>query len=250
MPLSSEQLLKLEKRTLEKIATLRPFDAFPELKQQAQAGWRLIDPDRSGLNFHAVFQLTIIEETPTRKKEKPRRFDIGGLVEVSAPQRQITRSSYQLVIGKGHDQTKPILRKLHFDFEPKSSRSDHEPKPSIHLQFGGELLPQWAGGKGYQLNQLQALSPWFEKPRVPCLPVCLALLLDWTFLEFSHNRHAKAVIDNPDWNAHVREAERLVLAQFIDDCQAFLQSAARKKHRLLHHLLYEMPIANEGNAGS
>ena len=147
------------------------------------------------------------------------------------------------MIGKGADHTKPVLRKIHFDFEPKFLRSNLEPKPSVHVQFGGELLPHWANGNGYCIDQLQALSPWFEKPRIPCLPVCLALLLDWTFLEFSsYDRHAKAVIDHPTWNAHVRDAERLVLALFIDDCQTFLRSPAHQKHRLLHHHLYEIPF--------
>jgi hypothetical protein len=240
MAVTSQQLLGLEKLTLDKIATLKPFDAFAGLKAEALRLRRLVDPKRGGLNFHAVLQLHVMEQKPNRKIDAARRFDVGGLIEVQDPSRLVQRSCYQLVIGKGFDHTKPVLRKIHFDFEPINFRNPSEPKPSTHIQFGGELLPQWAGGKGYTMNQMHQLSPWFEKPRIPCFPTCLALLLDWIFLEFSHNRFAKAVLDNSDWNAHVRDAEGIIIEPFLQNCQDFIQKAKVTKNRWLHHQVYEM----------
>jgi hypothetical protein len=183
-----------------------------------------------------------MEQKPSRKVDAARRFDLGGLIVVETPSRLIQRSCYQLVIGKGKDQTKPVLRKIHFDFEPIAFRNASEPKPSRHIQFGGEVLPQWAGGKGYGLDKLHHLYPWLEKPRIPAFPTSLALMLDWIFLEFSHNRFAKAVLDNSDWNAHVREAEATLIEPFLKDCYEFIRNAKVTKKCWLRQQVYEMTV--------
>jgi hypothetical protein len=243
MAISSKELLAFEKLTIEKIATLKPFEAFAGLRQEAIKMRRAVDPDRGGLDFHAVMQLNVLEQKKqNRRQDRPRRFDVGGLVEVENPSRSITRSSYLVVIGKGADHSKPILRKIHFDFEPAQFRNLAEPKPSMHLQYGGDLLPQWKDGKGYTMEKMHHLSPWFEKPRIPCFPTCLALLLDWIFLEFSHNRYASAVVTNSDWSAHVRAAEEKIIEPFITDCHSFIQKAKVRKERWLHQQCYEMPV--------
>jgi len=243
MPLSPQTLLALEKRTLTKIATLKPFEVFDNLRLEAQKCRHHLDPNRGCMDFHAILSLKVLEMKPNRKVEILRRFDVAGLIEVSSNRKEVIRSSYQLVIGRGPTHLKPILRKVHFDFEPVADSRDRkdEPKPTVHMQIGGKLLPQWAEGKGYAANQYHHHYPWFEKPRIPCFPICLALLLDWVFMEFSDSQHVEAVLKDSEWNAHVREAESIVIAPFVGECHNFLNRRETKKLRLLRHHLYGQP---------
>jgi hypothetical protein len=131
------------------------------------------------------------------------------------------------------------MRKVHFDFEHKSSRNDEEPKPTNHMQVCGELLPQLRK-LGYRGVDLRNWFPWLEKPRVPTIPVSLALLLNWLLVEFQSDLNAQKIVKNKEWRNLVARAEREVLAPWFQECSDFFQAPGQNESKLFtDSILYE-----------
>jgi hypothetical protein len=229
----------LEKRTLRCITEISEFGRLPELRSAASSQVSKIDEYRGPLNIHLGFILDIPDDRASRAL--PRRVDIGALVEVAQDQKSITNASYSLVICRKADPAKSsILRKLHFDYEPIAFRKA-EPKPSMHMQVCG-LLSRHHIAAGYRELSLQALYPWFEKPRVPSPPTSVALLLNWLLLEFQSDLAAQNILKNPRWRVLVAEAERQLLRPYYESAARFLKSAADRDKRFLQNHLYEMVV--------
>jgi hypothetical protein len=131
------------------------------------------------------------------------------------------------------------MRKIHFDYERAAIRNHSEAKPTIHMQVCGELLPQLRQ-LGYRSSDLQSWFPWLEKPRVPTLPVSLALLLNWLLLEFQSDPIAQRIVKNREWRNLVARAEREILGPYFEACATFFQAPAQNDSNLfVESVLYE-----------
>jgi hypothetical protein len=103
-----------------------------------------------------------------------------------------------------------LLAKYHadFDFHPEAT----EKKPSPHVQIGGRVS-----------DSLLKRYPkiWWNKdvnkPRLPALPICTALLWHWAFLEYQGDALMSAFLKNRWWNKLIKDAEGAVLSPFFED---------------------------------
>ena len=100
--------------------------------------------------------------------------------------------------GQGHAEatyflcladSESLLCKFHVDFDFHVAAD--EKKPSPHVQIGGRVSPSLqkvAGKCSWDMN--------LDKPRMPTLPVCTALLWHWAFLEYQHDALMSAFLGN------------------------------------------------------
>lgn len=239
---SASDLRKLKKYTLRSITEIGEFGRVPDIQLAARNAAVGIDEDRGPLNVHLGFALDIRLRADRNSKPIPRRIDLGALVGVSTDQKVVTSASYSLLICRTADPRRgPIVRKLHFDYEPVAYRNVSEPKPTAHMQVCGRLSPQHLAA-GYSEMRLQSLYPRFEKPRIPAAPTSIALLLNWLLLEFQTDLAAQAILRNARWRVLVASAERQVLYPYYSSAAAFLRSTGDKKRRFLQTHLYEMTV--------
>jgi hypothetical protein len=145
-----------------------------------------------------------------------------------------------LLICKGDNPQAGILRKIHFDYEPVENRQSYEIKPSVHLQICGKLN-QHLTNAGFKQEHLEPHGPAFEKPRVPCFPVSIALLVHWLMLEFSGFPEARRIINNRHWQAKVKMAEALLLKPFFYSSSEFFKSTSTSL--FLNSWVYGLPVS-------
>jgi hypothetical protein len=235
-------LRALEIDTLRCITELGVFGRLSELQLAARQAITSIQENRGPINIHLGFTLDIRLRADRRKTQVRRRVDIGALVEVASDKQSIRNASYSLTICRGADpRSGSILRKLHFDYEPLSSRNLTEDKPSVHMQVCGKLSPQHRAA-GYTDIQLQGLHPGFEKPRIPSMPTSLALMINWILVEFQSDVASPQVLRTPQWRKLVAKAERQVLTQYYKGALAFLTNTDSVEKRFLQTHLYEMKV--------
>jgi hypothetical protein len=238
----ASDLRKLERETLRCISQVGEFGRLGALQAQANAFVNSINESRGPINVNLGFTMDIRLRADRREKLVQRRIDIGALVKVASDHKVITNASYSLVICKQADPaTSPVIRKLHFDYEPVAVRNTSEPKPTLHMQVCGLLSPHHFAA-GYTEIRLQALYPRFEKPRIPVAPTSIALMLNWILVEFQSELAAPIILKNPRWRALVSEAERLILRPYYESAATFLKSAAHRDKRFLQTYLYEMVV--------
>jgi hypothetical protein len=99
--------------------------------------------------------------------------------------------------------------KIHFDLDFDVDADERKPSP--HLQIGGralktrntELDVTWNGG--------------LDKPRLPCLPYCTALLWHAAFLEFQECTSVGRFVGQNWWRNLVKKAETALWQPFCDD---------------------------------
>jgi hypothetical protein len=238
----ASDLRRLEKETLLCISQVGEFGRLGALQAQANAFVNSINESRGPINVNLGFTMDIRLRADRREKLVRRRIDIGALVEVASDHEAITNASYSLVICKWADPvTSPVLRKLHFDYEPLALRNKSEPKPTVHMQVCGQFSSHHFKA-GYTEKKLGALYPGFEKPRIPAPPTSIGLMLNWMLVEFQSDLAAPIILKNPRWRALISEAERLLLRPYYDSAAAFLKSAGQRKKRFLQNYLYEMVV--------
>ena len=130
-------------------------------------------------------------------------------------------ASYSLLICRyAEARTSPIVRKVHFDYEPIAFRNPAEPKPSAHMQMCGNFSRHHLKA-GYAEVRLRGMYPGWEKPRIPLPPTSLALILNWLLLEFQSDPASQGILNSPTWRNWVAEAERKVLLPYFESRQAF-----------------------------
>ena len=231
----------LEWRTLKTISEMSEFGGFFDLYNTARSYRTLFQEDRGNIDIHVNLLLEIRLRADKKKTLKKRRVDIGALVIASGDDRQIERASYSLTIcAKDDPKTSSIVRKIHFDFESVDSRNAIEAKPSVHMQVCGQYSPHHIRA-GYRQSVLKQWFPNFEKPRIPSMPMSLAVLLNWLMLEFQTDRTAGAILKHPRWRALVAEAERTTLLPYYEAATKFLTSVGNKGVPFTEHHLYEIP---------
>jgi len=231
----------LEWRTLKTISEMGEFVGFYDLYNMAKGYRTLFREDRGNVDIHVNLLLEIRLRADKTKTLKKRRVDIGVLVIASEDDRQIKRASYGLIIcAKDDPKTSSIVRKVHFDYESAGSRNTAEAKPSVHMQVCGQYSHHHISA-GYRQSVLKQWFPSFEKPRIPSMPMSLAVLLNWLMLEFQTDRTAIAILKHPRWRALVAEAERTTLLPYYKAATEFLASAGKKGLPFTEHHLYEIP---------
>ncbi len=107
-----------------------------------------------------------------------------------------------------------FLTKVHadFDFHPTAD----EKKPSPHVQMGGRVFDLMR--KNHWSKEPKIL--WDEnldKPRLPSLPICTALLWHWAFLEYQTSEQISGFLNTWHWKQLVKNAELAVLKPFFED---------------------------------
>jgi len=202
---------------------------FPQLTQSANATYATVNIDHGMLSFESQLSLQM-EQAST---STPREVYIGALIGVKS-KKLYDNVCYSVAIGESGTPRKRLLRKFHFDYEDPGNRNTREPKPSFHLQFCGELSPGLKQA-GYGDDHVGHLCPWLSKPRVPFMPMSLALLLNMILLECRQTPEAHKVLEAPEWRGVVETNEDKILKPFFRDCAKFVNGP---KRRLLTNEFY------------
>jgi hypothetical protein len=230
------EMRDLERRTLSTIEHIGEFSAFPQLYRYAKSHRTLFIAPSSAINleFNMDFEIQFRRD-PQRM---PRRVYFGALVVPAADAQRVAHGSYTVTICDTCAERAPILRKLHFDYETCTERGSGEAKPSLHLQVCGTLSP-YLLERGYTDADVAPWLPWLEKPRVPSLPVSLALLLHWTMLEFPSDLSVSRILRSPAWRKLVVDAEHVILKPYFERGAALLRKPARPESSFFSSHLYE-----------
>lgn len=238
----AKALAQLEKDTLQTITRIGTFarlgDIFNDAGKYLQSVWLA----KGQVEAHLAFEVAAGLRADKGKPKIRRRFDVSVLIESDKSHKPLTtNASYSVVFCDGVDpQTCKVLRKFHFDYESIATRHEGEPKPTTHLQICGDFSSHHLETLGYQAEQISAWHPAFEKPRIPVQPTCLALLLNWIFLEFHTDPTINAILKDQQWNALVRKAEQQVLLPYFQEATEFLQGEANRHLSFVQSHQYEM----------
>lgn len=114
-----------------------------------------------------------------------------------------------------------LLAKYHADFD--FDWNVPEKKPSPHLQIGGRIPPS--------LSSRYAKCHWHldvNKPRIPSLPMCTALLWHWIFLEYHGNPFTAKFLANTWWRKLIKDAETSAYSAFFSDGAELLRNYPEK----------------------
>lgn len=217
------ELKKLEKDTLNFLRCGSIIAKnFPQLTNSANTSYSSVNIKHGPLNFESKISL-LVEQAPD---SVPREVFIGAKIELK--DKNLYESvSYFIAVGESGMPKRPLLRKMHFDYEDPSNRDAGDPKPSFHLQFCGELTPG-LNHAGYNDDHVNHLCPWLSKPRVPFMPMSLALLLNMVLLECRQTPEAHNVLESPEWRGIVEKNERVILKPFFNDCSRFVAGPNRR----------------------
>lgn len=238
----SIELAKLEKETLETITQIGKFSDLGTISDDANKYRNKIWIEQGGFEAHLGFNVRGGLRADKKHPDKSRRLDVSALL-VSEKQGKAfatKHASYSVVLCDGVDQTYPVLRKFHFDYEAAHTRNNNEPKPTTHLQICGKFSNHHIGTLGYQDEQIKDWYPQFEKPRIPVQPTCLALLLNWIFLEFHTDAAISVILKDQQWCKLVRKAERQVLGPYFLEASSFLEGTANEDRSFVQSHQYEM----------
>lgn len=128
-------------------------------------------------------------------------------------------ATYALCMCDSDNEEKKLIRKFHFDYDPKGNSSVNK-KPKYHLQYGGKATP------GLISNGISAghLYEWLSVPRLSITPINLALLLDIVFNEFP-SEVTQRVIEKSEWRDMIKANEDNVLVPYFLNVSQFINSA-------------------------
>ena len=230
----------LEKDTLRRITQIGAFGKLGQLHTAANIAQASINERGGEINVHLGFTLDIRLRGDRGGKAVSRRIDLGALVQAAPDKKSVRNASYSLLICRYANPAKsPIVRKMHFDYEPVAYRKVTEPKPSAHMQVCGKFSPDHLKA-GYTEMRLQGMYPRWEKPRIPLPPTSLALMLNWLLLEFQDDPASQGILNSPEWRKWVAHAERTMLVAYFKAATKFLERNANKEQVFLQTHLYNM----------
>ena len=146
--------------------------------------------------------------------------------------------SYSVVICDELTPNKKIVRKFHFDYEPRLNPK--EPKPILHIQYCGKMA-SYLSQYDYKNDHIAAFYPELEKPRIPAQPVCLGILLDWIFHEFWEKSDFQNMTKDNAWRKHIQQIEvELLHPYFKTCCEATKPSRSDTTRLYLAQLMYNI----------
>lgn len=221
--------------TLDTINSMVDFRKFDGLYRKAST--RSLNRNAKNLDWHANFVLDVRLRGDRRDANCARWIHLGALLEGDARTNTVLRSSYSLVLFRRDNVHSPVIRKLHFDFEALSTRNNGEAKPSSHIQMCGKASPHLMN-QGFNIQRLSAHYPSFEQPRIPAMPISLALIIDWLFTEFKTDRNALAIHNNKQWKNQVISAEKVVLQPYFKAAADHLNSVGHASSPLVRKFIY------------
>lgn len=234
-----DEIKELEKNTLKVISEINEFYHYPELSNHA-LNYRNIF-NQKDIDIYFKLAMNIGLRANVHRSGATNNLYMGLFASSKGTHPDLSNSSYSLVICECDKKKSKIIRKLHFDYENEILiHKSSEKKPSNHLQICGKLS-RYLKELGYDDADLEVLAPGFEKPRMPFMPMCLAILINWVMLEFNNDNNAKAIIRNPRWRKHVAEVERKVLLPYINECLSFFNAAANNDQSFYTSKIYLMP---------
>jgi hypothetical protein len=113
-----------------------------------------------------------------------------------------------------------LLMKVHTDLDCHANAQ--EKKPSPHIQIGGRVPPTlWQ--HCFNVQPKVSWNTQVDKPRLPALPTCTALLWHWAFLEYSNSEEASDFLGAHHWKQLVKDAEATVLRPYFSDGLQLIQ---------------------------
>lgn len=234
--LNFSALKRLELLTINTIRTQGVFGRLSSLQGAARTA-QITPKSSAPVDIHLSFTLpTRLREDGKNKVE--RSFHVGCRAKSNGE--NITQLSYSVLIGKDAAPSTSVARKFHFDFEPLTERNVAESKPTFHLQMCGELSGHHTT-YGYTEDDIAHMLPAWSTPRIPTMPMSLALVLNWLFIEFGHESVVRNVRINPTWQSIVRQAEQELLKPYFNSCAQFLGSTANNNLSFTSKHLYEEP---------
>jgi hypothetical protein len=239
----SRALAQLEKDTLKTISEIGKFSDLGPIYDDAKKYYNKIWVENGSVEVHLGLDIKGGLRADKKHVDKSRRLDVSAIVKSvkQGSEFATTHASYSVMLCDGPDpKTSSVLRKFHFDYEAAHTRNNDEPKPTTHLQICGKLSGYHLSTLGYQAEQIEAWHPQFEKPRIPIQPTCIALLLNWIFLEFHTDVAIAAILRNQQWLKLVRKAERQVLLPYFREASCFLEGNANVDRSFLQSHQYEM----------
>jgi hypothetical protein len=217
------ELKELDKATLRFLRCASIITSnFPHLAYSANVAYATVNLDHGPLSFESHVSL-LVEQAPD---SIPREVYIGAKIEV-INKKHYENICYSIAVCESEMPRRPILRKFHFDYEDPGNRQLNDPKPSFHLQFCGELSPGLRMA-GYGDNEVNHLCPWLSKPRIPFMPMSLALLLNMILLECRQTPEAHKILESPEWRGIVEANEKRILKPFFQGCAGFVAGPNRR----------------------
>lgn len=231
------ELVAIELQTLQTISEMNEFKVFEGLYHQAQQR-RTFRAESEQLDLHADFSMEVRIRGSKRSEDCMRWIHIGGLIVGDRKSNKVSRASYSLVLFRRNSVHSPVVRKLHFDYESPDERNIlDQNKPSSHIQICGRASPHLLA-HGFNKQRLDALYPGFEQPRIPAMPMSLALLIDWLFTEFPSGRHSRAIYQSGKWKNQVIDAEKAVLGPYFLAAASHLGGASHASNPFVRSKLY------------
>jgi hypothetical protein len=69
---------------------------------------------------------------------------------------------------------------------------------------------------------------WLSEPRLCCMPISLALLVNLILKEFPDEKNSK-LIERSEWRDLVKKNEELILSPFFEECRKFFSKNENNK---------------------
>jgi hypothetical protein len=177
----------------------------------------------SSFNFESSFEINV--------DNNPGTAFIGGKVIPSNDGNSYDLLSYYLAICRNEEMKNEPLRKLHFDYtEPDPSH--RQPHPIFHFQQPGKLTRAMTEA-GCNIDHLY---PWLSEPRLPYMPMSLALLINLVFSEFPDEKTTR-FIEHTEWRHLIHKNEVLLLYPYYEQCYKFVDNCKKGVIRGLSRLL-------------
>jgi hypothetical protein len=153
-----------------------------------------------------VLDILVEFEVDDQHRQKHQKMHLGTLLcpRATGSDAQVT---HFLCLSEDTD----FLAKIHLDRD--FSSNDPGGKPTPHIQVGGRVSASLAA----KVSGAKFWRDDLDKPRIPSMPVCSALLWHWAFLEYRNDQNIIPFLGADWWAAIVREAEESVLKPFFED---------------------------------
>lgn len=213
--------LKKSKTTTHYFAETRDYSKIVEIEA---IFFRELVRARTQFPSHASLQENIHKMSLFIDDFKGRELELTFGFDVSDPRKS---TSHKLFLGTRLSPARPgsaaesthffcladedaLLTKFHADRDFDEGRV--EKKPSSHVQSGGRIPPALKG----KYEKIW-WDPDVNKPRMPALPTCTALLWHWAFLEYQDNELPSKFLNNRWWHKLIKDAEGAIFTPFFED---------------------------------
>lgn len=196
---------------------------FPSLYSQAELFYNQYkDKPRIG-DIDFTFNCEMEMEIQERNKNETLIFLEACI------RRDYTEATYSLSICENRTDPKELIRKFHFDYDPQLSLSNSK-KPKYHLQYGGTTTPK-IGEYGISMDYT-----WLSVPRLIFVPINLALLLDFIFVEFPSEETNK-ITEKKEWRQLIKSNEEKIFKNYYANLNHFMTSH-HSSEKLLREYYY------------